>query len=152
MKKLMSVVIPVKSFAALIFTGLVCLYMVMGSLCAAIMNTPFTYSIPFVFILQGLVLSLVVSALWGVFFSDALFKKMRYLPRLIIFSIIIMILWAVCLLVFFAIPTAWAKLWLIVAGCVSVAVIILSVLAELYFKKTGKRYTELLKGYKSNIR
>lgn len=151
MKKLLRLVIPVKSFAALIFTGLICLYIVTGSLCAIILHEPFDYSIPFIFVLQGLILAIVISVLWAVLLGDGVVKKIRYFPRLIIFSISLMALLAICLLVFFAIPTNWAKLWLIVAGCVCAGIVMLSILAEWYFKATGRRYTEILNEYKSNM-
>lgn len=151
MKKILSLVIPVKSFAALIFTGLMCAYMVTGGLYAVIMNQPFDYVIPFIFILQGLVMAVIISIMWSVLFSDTVIKKMRYLPRLIIFSLSLLAVLAVCLLIFLAIPTDWAKLWLIVAGIIAAGVIVLSVLGELHLKATGKRYTEILKDYKSNI-
>lgn len=51
---------------------------------------------------------------------------------------------------FLAIPTYEAKLWLLVAGAVEVGIIALSALCELYFKATGKRYTEILKKYKAD--
>lgn len=151
MKKILRCVVPVKSFAALIFTGLICLYMVTGSLGSTILNIPFDYTIPFVFALQGLVLAILISILRVVLLGDGVIKKMRYFPRLMIFSISLMALLAACLLVFLAIPTAWAKLWLIVAGCITAGVVVLSILGEMYFKATGKRYTEILNEYKSKI-
>ena len=149
MKKLMSVVMPVKSFAALIFAGLICLYMVTGVFCDMVLHQTFNYTIPFVFILQGLLLSVLISILWGLFFGDRFIKKWRYLPRLIVFALTLIILLAACLLTFFAVPTDWAKLWLFVAGCAVTGIIILSMLAELYLRATGKRYTEALKEYQS---
>lgn len=151
MKKLLNFMMPVKTFAAMIFTGLMCLYMVTGSLYAAILEEPFDYTIPFVFVLQGLVLALLTSALWAVFIGEAVIPKMRYFPRLILFSLSLLFLLAVCFLLFLAIPIAWAKLWLIVTVCVTAGVIALSILSEVHLKVTGKRYTEILNEYKSKI-
>jgi hypothetical protein len=67
------------------------------------------------------------------------------------FEISLLGLLAVCFLTFLAVPTDWAKLWLIVAGIVAVGVITISSIGEMYYKKTGKRYTEILKNYKTSI-
>ena len=151
-KKILSWVIPMKSFAAMIFAGFIGLYMVTGGLYAVLWNdSSFNYTIPFIFILQGLVLSVLISILWNVILGEGVIKRMRYLPRLIIFSASLMAMLAVCLLVFFAIPTEWAKLWLIIAGGVCGVIIFISVLCEIYYKMTGRRYTEILQDYKSNI-
>ena len=56
-----------------------------------------------------------------------------------------------CLLIFFPWHTNEAKLWLAVAGCFAAAVIALSILGELYFKATGKRYTAILGDYKAGF-
>ena len=149
MKKLMSIVVPLKSFAAMIFAGFICLYVVTGVFCDVVQHQAFDYTIPFIFVIQGLLLSMMISVLWGIFLNDKIIKKWRYLPRLIVFSLSLMALLAACFLTFVAIPTDWAKLWLIVAGCVVAAIIILSISAELYLRATGKKYTEILKTYQS---
>lgn len=135
----------------MIFTGLMCLYMATGYLYATLWNAPFEYTIPFLFVLQGLILAVLISVLWIVLLGDGVIKKMRRFPRLILFSVSLVALLGICLLMFLAIPTAWAKLWLFAAGCIAVGVIILSILGELHFKAAGKRYTQILKEYKSNI-
>jgi len=47
-------------------------------------------------------------------------------------------------------PTYWAKLWLIVIGAFTAGVVGLSVLCEIYFRVTGKRYTEILQKYQAD--
>ena len=149
MKKILSYVLPVKSLAALIFAGLVCAYMVCGWLYSAVTKVPFNYTIPFVFLLQGLVLSVVIAVLWGVLLGDRELGKLRYLPRLIIFCLALFIVLALCLSVFFAVPTDWAKLWLIVAGLLVAGVVVLSLIGERYFHATGQRYTAALRDYQA---
>jgi len=156
MKKLLGFVMPLKTYAAMLFAGLMCLYMIGGVLIAyvyptnAALSEPFSFSIPFIFVVEGLVLSALIAVLWGVFFNSALTKKWRYFPRLVVFSLLLFALFALCLLVFFAVPTNWAKLWWVVAICIEVGVIVLSLIAEFYYRKTGKRYTEVLNTYKAN--
>ena len=152
MNRLMSFVLRIKTLAAMVFSGLLCLYVAAGYLYAIFIHEgPFNFTVPFVFVLEGLVLSILISILWGVFFTDEFIKKWRYFPRLIVFSLIMMILLSVCVLVFVAIPTYWAKLWWIVIGAFMAGLVCLSVLCEIYFRATGKRYTEILKEYKAGV-
>jgi len=151
MKKMLSIVISLKSFAAMNFAGLMFAYMIAGWLYSTVKHVTFEYSIPFIFVFQGAVLAIIISALWFVLLGDSVIKKMRYYLRLILFVITLFIALSACLLVFFAIPTDWAKLWLIIAGLFVIAVAGISILGELYFMATGKRYTESLEDYKKNI-
>jgi hypothetical protein len=151
MKKIMAFVLPIKAMAAMIFAGFICLYMVSGIFYAVVTGMEFNYMIPFVFVLQGLGLSVMISILWELFFFIVIIKKWRFFLRHLIFEISLLALLTVCFLTFLAIPTDWAKLWLIVAGIVAVGIITISSISEMYYKKTGKRYTEVLKTYKTNI-
>jgi phosphatidylserine synthase len=151
MKKMMAFVLPLKSMAAMIFAGFICLYMGSSILYAVFTGIEFNYSIPFVFILQGLVLSVLISILWELFFSNIIIKKWRFFLRHLIFELSLLALLAVCFFTFLAIPTDWAKLWLLVVGIIGVGIITISSISEMYYKKTGKRYTEMLKTYKSTI-
>lgn len=151
MKKLLRFVIPLKSFASMLFTGLISLYMAMGSLYAFLREETFTYSIPFVFILEGLVLSIVISVLWHVLFGEDAIHRTRHFPRLLIFSVSLMVLTMACAGVFFAFPTPWAKLWMVVVGFLATGLLVLALLGEGYLKATGKRYTEILTDYKKQV-
>jgi hypothetical protein len=151
MKKLISFVVPMKAYAALIFAGMIWLYVVSGVLYAQLTGAAFDYSIPFLFILQGLVLSMLISTLWSVFISDVLIKKLRFFARFLLFGFSLMILLSLCFLTFFAIPTNWAKLWLAVTAVIVFGIVILSCLSEIYFRKTGKLYTEALALYKAEM-
>jgi hypothetical protein len=149
MKKIMEFAIPFKAFASMLFAGFIILYMISGVIFAIVTGEKFDYTIPFIFILQGFGLSVLISLLWNLLFSEVIIKKWRYSIRHIIFELSLVVLLALCFLTFLAIPTNWAKLWLIVIATVSVFVILLFGLCELYYKKTGKRYTEILRAYKS---
>ena len=147
MKKFIGIIAPVKAMAAGIFGGLMCLYMVSGILYARVTGEAFNYAIPFVFVIQGLVLSMLISVLWGIFLSDAIVKKWRYFKRHILFELSLLALLAICFLMFLAIPVEWSKIWLVSAGIITFGVLIIFGLMEMYLKKTGKRYTEILKNY-----
>jgi amino acid transporter len=151
MEKLMAFVMPLKAFAAMIFSGLIVLYMVSGVAYSLITDEAFEFAVPFAFVMQGLLLAVLISILWGAIISNTIIKKWRYFPRIILFTITVAILLIVSFLTFLAIPTEWSWFWLITNGIVCVAMIKLSIIGELYFKKTGKRYTEMLKNYQSKI-
>ena len=151
MKKLADFVMPLKMFGAAIFSGFMILYMVSGVVYAYVTTEDFNYAVPFVFVLQGLLLAALISLLWGVFFSDVLIKKWRVSPRLIVFSISLMILLGACVLTFIAIPTDWAQLWLITNSCIGFGLIVFAIVNEIRLKATGRRYTEVLNKYKTGL-
>ena len=149
LKKLMDFFMPLKMFASAIFAGFIILYMVSGVVYSYFTDDGFTYAVPFVFILQGLLLAAIISLLWGILFSDIIIKRWRCVLRLTVFSIFLMVLMAVCVLTFIAIPTDWAQLWLATNGCISVGLILFSIINEIRLKATGRRYTEILNKYKA---
>jgi len=160
-----SILIPVKLYAGPVFAGLMGLYMLSGVIINAFfiepfelafpfvftwsgLGTPIEYTIPFVFVWEGMILAVLISMLWGVFFGKEVIRTWRYFPRLILFLASLLFLLALCLLVFFAMPTEWAKLWLLVAFAVCAVIAIISIIGEIHYKTTGKRYTEMLRKYK----
>ena len=151
MRKLMVFVMPLKGFAAMIFAGSICLYMIGSVLYAVVMGDEFNYAIPFIFVLQGLGLSILISILWGVFFSNVVIKRWRFFLRHIVFVLSLLALLTICFLTFLTIPTDWSKLWLITVAILAIGITLISILCEMYFRKTGRRYTEILKTYKESI-
>jgi len=152
MKKFLNTIVSIITFATMIFTGLILAYSVAGWLYSVVMNNmSFNYSIPFIFVLEGTLLSVMISVLWTVFLTDSVFRKMRYYLRIILFVCTVTVVLSTCFLVFFKFHTDWAKLWLIISGLFVIAVIGTSVLGELYFQLTGKRYTQILNDFKENI-
>jgi hypothetical protein len=149
--KLAAFVMPLKIFGAAIFSGFIILYMVSSVLYARVTGEAFSYAIPFVFVLQGLLLAALISLFWGLLFSGVLIKKWRYFPRIVIFSLSVMALLAACFLTFMAIPTDWAGFWLTTNGVVGLGLIVFSVIGEMHFQATGKRYTEILKNFQASI-
>ena len=149
--KLLQWLMPVKNLAALIFAGLMCGYMAAGALYSVLKPYPFNYTIPLIFLLQGLGMSIVTAVLWTVLLGDDRPHKARYLPRLVLFGVLLVVALSLCFLNFFALHTDWAKLWLIVAGVVLAGVAGLSVLGELYFRATGRKYTALLRTYQEKL-
>lgn len=150
MNLIMKFSLPLKAFAAMLFAGIIVLYMFSSIIYTIITGEEINYSIPFVFIIQGLVLSVFISLLWGLFFSNIIHKKWRFFTRFILFELSLLVLLAVCFFIFLSIPANLTKLWLIAIGAVSLFVTVLFGIYEMYYKKTGSRYTEILHTYKSN--
>jgi hypothetical protein len=151
MKRIISFSVPFKALAAMIFAGFIVLYMVNGLIYTIVTNNEFEYSIPFIFVLQAIGLSVIISLLWHLFYSNAIIKKGRFIIRHILFELSILVLFGVCFFTFFTFPTDFSKLWLITIGIVSLFILILFGICEMYYKRTGKRYTEILKAYQSTI-
>jgi len=152
MKTFMHEVLAAKTLAAMIFAGFICAYVAAGYLYAVVFPAAaFNFTIPFIFVIEGVVLSVVVAALWRLLISDDAPVKWRFSGRLIVFALLLMVALALCVLVFFPFPTYWAKLWWIVIGCVTAAIGALAVIGEVYSRVTGKRYTEVLKEYQASL-
>jgi len=152
MKKLMYWSILLKSHAAMFLTGLIVLYMVVSTGHALITGESLELAIPFAYVIQSMVLSVIISVLWVVFFEDNLIKKARYFVRLIMFSLSLIPIFAVCLWLFYVISSEWTFLWVAIAGLLIVGLIIISLLFEVYFKLEGKRYTNVLMRYNSQVK
>ena len=150
MKKIIEIVMPFKSFTAMIFSGFMILYMVGTIIYSTITGHIYNYSIPFAYVLQSIGLSVIISVLWGVFFSKVIIKKWRFFLRHIMFELSVFSILGLYFLTFFNVSSEEAKLWFIVAVTVAFFVILLTSICEMYFRKTGKDYTEMLKTYKKN--
>ena len=67
--------------------------------------------------------------------------------RALVFNLLLMLLITICFLTSFVLPSEWAYLWLIGAGCIALGIAVMSGLNEIYYRKTGERYNELLRIY-----
>ena len=142
---MMKFIVPLKFIAGGVFAGLIGFYMVVGALYAHITDAAFEYSIPFAFIIQGAALSMGIALLWGLCFEDAVIKNWRFFKRALLFNILLVGLVAVCFLTAFALPSDGATLWLAGAGVLALGFSVMAALYELYCRKTGQRYNELLR-------
>lgn len=134
--------------AALVFSGLILAYIISGLLYSSINHVQFADNMPFIFILRDLLFAILIAIFWQLFLTDYIFKKMRYYLRIILFVGTLSFLLLGFFAIFYVAPVNWAKLWLIIAGLFIMFIAIISLACELYFRKTGKRYTEFLEEYK----
>jgi hypothetical protein len=150
MKKLIEFVMPFKLFTAMIFSGFMILYMISSIFYSIVTGGENNYSVPFVFVLQSVGLSIIISVLWGVFFSNTIIKKWRFFLRHIMFVLSLIAILSIYFFNFFNISTEGARIWFIVAVIIAIFIIVLSCISEIYFRKIGKNYTEMLNIYKKN--
>jgi len=151
MKKFLVLTTTLKAFAAMLFAGFICLYIVGGIIYASFVDDTFGYTISFVHLLLSIGFSVIISLLWGICFGHMIIKKWRFLFRYLLFDLLLVALLALCIFSSSFISTQWNTLWLIIAVIMVAFVMVLSVISEWYFKKTGKQYTELLKIYQANL-
>jgi len=146
MKKLMDIVMPIKMIAGGILVGLIGFYMVVGTIYAQISGAEFEYSVSFAFIIQSAVLAVVISLLWQIFLGEVVIKKWRFFKRAIVFNLSLLVVIVLCFFASFAlpIPGELSYLWLIGACCITVGIAIIAALNEIYYRRTGKHYTEML--------
>jgi len=151
MRRLVELVMPMKFFAAMIFFGLVALYVVGGVAHSIITNEAIEYAIPFVYILHSMILSLVFSVIWALFFSEEAGRRWRFFMRYTLFATIIFLTLIVSFFTFLAIPAEWAAALLLVMLVVFVGATSFLSVNEMYYRKTGERYMEILNSYKKSI-
>jgi hypothetical protein len=149
----------IKAMSAFIFSGLILAYIIVDYLYSIylhvlvkseqnIKHVEFVSNMPFIFILRDLLLAILIAVFWQIFLTDYVIKKMRYYLRIILFVGVLSILMFGFFMIYYVAPMNWAKLWLFVAGLFVIMIAIISIVCELYFRKTGKRYTESLEEYK----
>jgi len=148
MRKFVDFIMPIKLIAGGVLAGLIGFYMVVGTLYARISGADFEYSIPFAFILQGAAIAICIAVLWEVFFGEVVIKKWRFFKRALTFNAALVALIVICFFTSFALPSDWAYLWLIGTVAIAVGMGVMSCLAEVYYRKTGERYNEMLRVYK----
>ena len=149
MKKIIELTTIIKTFAAMLFAGFVCLYIFGGIMYAIFIDESFTYAISFIHLVKSIIFAMLISVLWGVSFSAVVIKKWPFYKRQILFKVSLALLFAFCFFMFSIIESSWEIIWLVIAGIMIVFVVILSYLSEWYFRKTSVRYTEMLKIYQS---
>jgi len=148
MKNLITFVMPVKMIAGGVLFGFIGFYMVFGILYSRFTGAEFEHSVPFTFIWQGAALAIAIAISWEVFFGDAVIKKWRFFKRALMFNLSLIILTTICFIVSFALPTDWDYLWFVGIVAITLGMAIISGLFEIYYRKAGEKYNEMLQIYK----
>jgi len=127
-----------KALGAGMFMGTVCLYMAIGAVFAFVSGESFYYHISFAFLIQGMAVSMIVSAMWVLCFSLA--KPWSFLARYLLALIIMAALYTISMLIPVINGTEGHFMW-IVSGIISTFAFgtTVAVSSNMLFKKTGSR-------------
>lgn len=143
MKKFIEILVAVKSFAAMAFTGVIMLYVVAGYFFGI-------SSISFSLIWQAVFIALLCGLLHFIAFTDYVFKKTGYLHRLLLFAAPMYLALGVFALAFkWFTPTLVA--WVIFSIVFLAVFGLLTAVIQIYFKITGNKYNHMLDVYKSRL-
>jgi len=151
MKKFIALTTTLKAFAAMLFAGFICLYMVGGVGYAILIDGAFDFTISFIHLVMAIGFTMSVSLLWGVCFGHVVIKDWAFASRYALFVFTLVILLATTFFYFSFLTTPWNLLWLTAATLIVAFVMVLSVVSEWYFKKTGEHYTDVLRIYQSQM-
>jgi len=120
------------------FLGTVFLYMVIGSIFALVSRESFYYHIPFAFLIQGIIKSMVISFVWTLCFSNI--KAWGFFKRYLLALMVLVVLAVISMLIPLINGVQWFAIW-IISGIISSLIFGTAVAASsnMYHKKTGKR-------------
>lgn len=152
MKQLINFVMPLKIFAALMFAGLIGIYVVTAILHSIVTGDVMTSSISFVYLFQSVILSMLLSLFWSACFGQKIISRWRFFPRYILFATSMLIVLTISLFTFLALPNHWIKtLFLLALILFTGGVTIFLALNEYLHKKTGERYLNVLNEYQKKL-
>lgn len=152
MKQLIHFVMPLKIFAALMFAGLIGLYVATAILQHLFTGESITSYIPFLYLFHSVILSVVCAILWSVCLHHTLFKKWRFFPRYLLFAALMISLLSFSLFTFLALPEHWMpSSFFLVLCCFTGGITVFFALNEHMHKKTGERYLNVLSEYQKTL-
>jgi len=130
--------ISCQSLGAAMFMAAVCVYMAAGIIIGWASEEGFRYHIPFVFLLQGVVLSMTASIVWTLFFG--LIKSWKLPAKYFSAMAVVAALLGISMLI----PAINSKpghfIWIISCFISTIGFgTLLAVFSEAYLKKTGER-------------
>ena len=141
MKKFLEGVMEWKVSACMTFTGVIMLYMLITFVLGH-------RTIEMSMLFSLLIVSCLSSLIQFVFFTDKLFKKMRYSTRLILFVLCFGTLLTGCAVFFHWFPTNVTGAWALFILIFILVFIGLTIGFEIYFRLMGQKYDGLLGQYK----
>ena len=106
-------------------------------------------SIPIGTIIQVLVISIISSTLQMIAFTEIFIKRLAYSKRLALFMFPFLAVLTTFAIKYEWFPIANIRSWIIFIGIFFTCFIVTTILFEIYFKKTGNKYTGILNEYKN---
>ena len=140
MKKFIEVVMEWKTYAALMFSGVVILSVVISIIMGE-------NALPLSAIVYMLIFTVIGSFLQFLAFTDRIIKKMRYSSRIILFAIPFFAVLALIAFLFNWFPMDIER-WLTFTVIYLIVFIVMIVAFEIYYRAMGKKYDGLLGQYR----
>lgn len=142
MKKVWNGMIVWINYAAMMFTGCICVYTVI----ALAMGKE---SMELGMVGQLLVVSLLGTLIQGAAFEENwLIRNMAYTKRMMVFVVLFLPMLSACAVVFRWFPSTQLVNWLVFIGIFLMIFLIITLLFELHFRAAGRKYDGLLGQYK----
>ena len=141
MKHFLTSALRVKTLACMIFTAAVLISMILHLFFPDWDITP-------ALLWQSLLISVVGSLLQWLFYSDDVIKTLRYSIRSLLFAPIFFLFIAGCAVLFHWFPMEYASSWLIFTGIFILVFLGFTVGFSIYYRITGRKYDEILDGFK----
>ena len=136
-----------KSMGAAMFMFTIALYMIAGGLFALSTSEHFYYHVHFVFLIQGMIVSMAASAVFAISFGYV--KSWNFLARYSLVTALLAALFGTSMLIFAANAVAGYHLWVLSGFIATFAMgTAFSIVSEKHFRSTGQRSViiwELLK-------
>lgn len=142
MKRFLEFTVKFKTYACMMFTGIMFLYMVIG------WATGCADSISFAVMLQFLLISVLGCALQTLAFTDIVLRHMRYSRRVLLFVALFLPLLSACAFGLHWFPVENAASWLIFLGIFLCVFVVMTAGFEIYFRIQGQKYDGLLGQYR----
>ena len=144
MKNFLEGVLEWKTWAALMFSGAVVIYIVIAALMGAT-------EIPILEIVSLLIVSTAGTFIQYVAFGPRIIKRMRYTVRMIVFAVPFLALLSGVAYFFHWFPSEHGLAWLSFLAGFLLAFAGATISFEIYFKVTGKKYDGLLGQYRKRL-
>ena len=130
--------ISCQSLGAAMFMATVCVYMAAGIIIGWISEKGFQYHTPFVFLLQGVVVSMIASIVWTLFFG--LIKSWNFPAKYFSAMAVVAAMLGISMLIPVIKSQPGYFIWIISCFISTIGFgTLLAVFSETYLKKTGER-------------
>jgi len=125
-----------KALGAAMFMGAICLYMAIGALFTFVSGGGFYYHVPFVLLAQGIVVSMMASAMWAVCMSLA--KSWGFFTRYLLVLVVLAALFVISMLIPVINGVDGHLIWIISVAVSTFAFgTAVAVYSNMHFRKTG---------------
>lgn len=144
MKKLVSIILHIKSFGGLIFAASLLIFSAITWFCGGDSVTIST-------IFQFAALSLFIAAWQFVSFSDVIIKRMKFPLRFLLFTVPFYVAFMLMARIFGWFPLETVGQWVIYTGTFFAVEVLISIIYTIFSNAANKKWTVKLEDYKNNL-